>query len=104
MRLHRSPATVCDPRKVRLTLVAPLLLTVYGLVMPVLLLNWYVKPYQAGTGELLADGTINWTGTEALVAFGPGLLFVPLGLISAWVIWRRYQPQRASRVPVSADP
>jgi len=104
LRLHRSPVTDCDARKVRTTMIAPLLLIVYGLVMPVLLLNWYVKPYQAGTGELLPDGSINWAGTEALVAFGPGLLFVPLGLISAWVIWRRYQPERASRAAFNADP
>jgi hypothetical protein len=49
-------------------------------------------PYQRGSGQLLPDGSINWAGAEAWFVFGPGLLFVPLGLISTWVIWRRYRP------------
>jgi len=64
------------------------------IIQPMVLLNWYVRPYQAAAGELAADGGINWAGAEALVALSPAVLFVPLGLISAVVIWQRYRPAR----------
>lgn len=92
IRLHRTLAADRDLAKTRVTLVAPVLLVLYGLLMPAALLHWYVVPYQRATGELLADGSINWAGSEALFALGPGVLFVPLGLVSIWVIWRRYGP------------
>jgi sodium/pantothenate symporter len=91
-RLHETPAEDRSLKKTRVTLVAPLLLTLYGLVMPLALLRWYVTPYQAGAGQLLEGGSINWSGAEAWFALSPALLFVPLGLISAAVIWRRYRP------------
>ncbi|MFT6286382.1 MAG: sodium/pantothenate symporter [Alcanivorax sp.] len=91
-RLHQTPAEDRSLKKTRITLVASLLLVLYGLVMPVALLRWYVTPYQAGAGQLLEDGSINWSGAEPWFALSPALLFIPLGLISAAVIWKRYRP------------
>ncbi len=91
-RLHQTPAEDRNLQKTRVTLVAPLLLLLYGLLMPAALLRWYVTPFQAGAGQLLDDGSINWSGAEAWFALSPAVLFVPLGLISAVVIWRRYSP------------
>ncbi|MFT7048703.1 MAG: Na+/proline symporter [Halioglobus sp.] len=91
-RLHHTPTEDRSLQKTRLTLVAPLLLALYGLMMPMALLRWYVTPYQAGAGQLLADGSINWSGAEAWFALSPAALFIPLGLISTVVIWRRYRP------------
>jgi len=91
-RLHRTPAEDRDIKKTRRTLVASLLLVLYGLLMPFAVLNWYVIPYQRGTGQLLPSGDVNWSGTEALFALGPAILFVPLGLVSTLVVWRRYRP------------
>ncbi len=91
-RLHHTPESDRCLRKTRLTLVAPILLMVYGLLMPLALLKWYVIPYQRGSGELLAEGQINWSGSEPWFALSPALLFVPLGLVSAVTIWRRYRP------------
>ena len=51
MRLHQTPASEIDRVKTIKTLFAPLGLIVYGCVMPVLLLQYYVIPYQIGTGE-----------------------------------------------------
>ncbi len=98
--LLATPAEDRDARKVRTTLIAPVLLVIYGLVMPALLLYWYVVPYQRGAGTLLPDGSLNWGQAEVWVAFGPGILFVPLGVISAIVIWRRYSP--AVEMPTAA--
>jgi Na+/proline symporter len=91
-RLHETPQGDRDLSKTLQTLVAPALLVLYGLSMPFAVLNFYVIPYQRGTGEILPGGGVNWSGIEAWFAFGPALLFVPLGLVSALVIWRRYRP------------
>jgi sodium/pantothenate symporter len=95
MRLHRTPPGDRDLRKARRTLIAPLCLVLYGLVTPALLLHFYVAPYQLGTGELLADGSINWNTGEALITLSSGLIYVPLGLLSIWAIRRRYLPAPA---------
>ncbi|MEM6581678.1 MAG: sodium:solute symporter family protein [Pseudomonadota bacterium] len=90
--LHDTPASDRDWRKLRTTLLAPTLLMLYGVVMPFVLLYAYVRPYQRGTGEILPGDAINWEGAEALFALSPAVLFIPLGAISFWVIWRRYRP------------
>ena len=91
-RLHETPAEDRDWRRTRLTLLAPALLVVYGLVMPVLLLHFYVKPYQRGSGSILADNALNWREAEPWIALGPAVLFIPLGVVAGVTIWRRYRP------------
>ena len=90
--LHETPAEDRDGRELRRTLIAPALLVVYGLAMPFLLLKFYVLPYQRGAGTALADGRLNWRETEPWIAFGAAALFIPLGIIAAVTIWRRYRP------------
>lgn len=85
-RLHRVPDEDREPRKIRVTLVAPLVLVVYGIAMTLLMRHYYVRPYQEGTGELASDGSIALTG-ESLLSFGWMLVYVPLGLI-VWKIVR----------------
>ncbi|MDP5071374.1 MAG: sodium:solute symporter family protein [Congregibacter sp.] len=89
-QLHKTPKEDLDPGKTRVTLIAPALLMVYGAVMPFLLLNYYVLPFQRGRATVLVDDSINWSQIEAWIAFGPALLFIPLGLIAAITIKRRY--------------
>jgi sodium/pantothenate symporter len=96
LRLHRPPASDIDLAKTRKTLLAPLGLIVYGITMPFLLLNFYVIPYQIGTGEISPDGSLNWSTPEAWIAFGAFVLHVPLALMAMKVIWDRYNP-RANR-------
>ncbi len=92
MRLHRPPSSDIDRAKTRMTLLAPLGLVAYGTIMPFLLLKYYVIPYQTGTGQLLADGSINWNTGEALITITVFLLHVPLALMAMRVIWKRYDP------------
>jgi Na+/proline symporter len=96
MRLHRPPASDIDRAKTLKTMLAPLGLIVYGTAMPFLLLNFYVVPYQIGTGEILPDGTVNWNTVEALITLTVFMLHVPLALMAMKVIWDRYNPQTRS--------
>jgi sodium/pantothenate symporter len=64
--------------------------------MPVLLLKYYVIPYQIGTGEILPDGSVNWNTVEALITMSAFVLHVPLALMAMKVIWDRYNPQTKS--------
>jgi sodium/pantothenate symporter len=92
MQLHRTPADEIDQRKTRLTLLAPGILVAYGCIMPFVMLRWYVRPYQAGTGELLQDGSINFATGEAIIALTWAAVYIPLGLITARVIRSSYSP------------
>jgi sodium/pantothenate symporter len=97
-RLHETPAEDRDLGRTRLTLLAPALLVLYGLCMPAFLLHFYVKPFQRGAGTILDSGALNWQEAEPWIAFGPAVLFVPLGLIAGVTIWRRYRPGTATGV------
>ena len=93
LRLHRTPASEIDRVKTRNTLLAPLGLIVYGTAMPFLLIQYYVIPYQIGTGEILPGGSVNWSTGEALITLTVFMLHVPLALMTMKVIWDRYNPQ-----------
>jgi sodium/pantothenate symporter len=60
--------------------------------MPLWMPNYYVIPYQIGTGEILPDGSINWATGEALITLTIFALHVPLALMAMKVIWDRYNP------------
>jgi len=93
LRLHRPPASDIDLAKTKITLLAPLGLIVYGCAMPLLLLKYYVIPYQIGTGQILPDGSVNWNTGEALITLTVFMLHVPLALMAMKVIWDRYDPR-----------
>ncbi|MEM6914082.1 MAG: sodium:solute symporter family protein [Pseudomonadota bacterium] len=95
LRLHETPAEDRDATKARTTMIAAFALVAYGLTMPFLTLRFYVLPYQRGAGELAADGGINWQTGEALLALTSPLIYVPLGLYGAYLIWRGYHPRAA---------
>lgn len=93
LRLHQPPASDLDAAETRKTLLAPAGLILYGCTMPWVMLRYYVKPYQMSTGQLLADGSINWNTGEALITLTFFFLHVPLALIVMKVIRDRYDPQ-----------
>ena len=75
----------------RRTLIAPVvLLVVNAVLMPWFLFEQYLRPYQAATGQLLADGSVNiYTGEFAVVASWV-VLWTAAGLFSIWYIRRSY--------------
>lgn len=89
-KLHETPQEDKNPKSVRVTLMTACSLVVYGCAMPLLALNFYIIPYQRGSGQLLPDGGINWATGEAIIALTSPLLFVPLGVFSIWMIRRDY--------------
>lgn len=91
-RLHRTPTDEIDAGRTQRTLWAPLLLFANGIVMPVVLLTWYVRPYQAATGTLRADGGIDWMTGEALLALSWFGVYVTLGILAMQAIRRTYAP------------
>ena len=93
MRLHQTPPSDIDRAKTIKTLLPPLGLIIYGTGMPFWLLNYYVIPYQVGTGEILPDGSVNWATGEALIVLAVFFVHVPLALMAMKVIWGRYNPQ-----------
>ena len=66
----------------------------WALAMPVLLIVYYVQPFQEARGELLPDGSINWFTGEAILAMSWFFLYVTLGLFAAKVIRGSYSPLR----------
>ena len=89
--LHVRPADEVDTSMTRRTLIAPVvLLVVNGVLMPWFLLEQYLRPYQAATGQLLPDGSVNvYTGEFAVVASWV-VLWTAAGLFSVWYIRRSY--------------
>jgi sodium/pantothenate symporter len=91
-KLHRTPQEEIDQVKTKGTLIAPLVLILYGCAMPFVMLHWYVGPYQRGSGELLADGSINWNTGEALLSLSWAALYIPLGLFVYRFVRKGYGP------------
>lgn len=91
--LHRRPPEETDAGRTRRTLLAPaVLLLVNGVVLPWLLLSYYVRPYQRATGDLLADGSLDLlTGEVALIAAWV-LIWVALGVFTIRYLRRAYTP------------
>lgn len=99
-QLHRTPASDISRGKTLLTLLAPIGLLIYGCAIPWVLIEYYVIPYQQGTGEILPGGFVNWATGEARLALSASLVHVPLALLAMVVIWRRYHPgSMANRAP-----
>ena len=90
--LHETPIEDRSAAKTVTTLIAPAILFLYGLVIPFLMIHFYVIPYQTGTGQLLADGGVNWRTGEALITLASPLLYWPLSVFAAVSIWRSYHP------------
>lgn len=98
--LHRVPVAERHRARLATTLLAPAILVIYGCAMPFVMQHWYVKPYQRGTGEIGADGSINWATGEALLSLTWAAIYIPLGLIVYRIVRRDYAPAAdPSRAP-----
>lgn len=90
--LLKTPAEEKSARKTRTTLFASVILFVNGLIMPFLLINYYVRPFQSATGTLSADGSLDWFTGEAVLAMSWSVIYVSLGLFVLRLVRRTYSP------------
>lgn len=67
--------------------------------MPLLLIKYYVIPYQTGVGQLLPDGSVDLASGEAIMAMLTAPLYIIMGLIVAKVVRRRYSPTKQGHSP-----
>ena len=93
--LHRTPDVDSDLQKTKTTMWAPAFLVIYGCVMPLLLIKYYVIPYQTALEQLLPDGTVDLSTGESILAMLTAPVYIILALIVAKVVWARYSPQPA---------
>ena len=83
-QLHQIPQQEVSVSKLRLTQYAPLTLAVYQVIMSVILLSIYVRPYQESTGTLSPGGGINWLSGESMLVLAGPIVVLP----TAWIAWR----------------
>jgi Na+/proline symporter len=93
-KLHETPADELDEKKTRTTTFAAALLIANGLIMPFLLINYYVRPYQSATGSLSTDGSLDWLTGEAVLSMSWGVVYISLGVFAIRYIRNAYSPSR----------
>ncbi len=93
-KLHVAPAEDVSEKRTRMSLIVAGVLVVWGCIMPFLMINFYVKPFQTARGELMPDGSINWFAGEAILALSWFVVFVGLGWFATKVIRDGYSPVR----------
>lgn len=94
VKLHKAPADEVSEKQARLSRMVAGILVLYGLIMPFLMVNFYVRPYQAARGELMPDGSLDWASGEAIFAISWFFVYVTLGWFAARVIRGNYAPAR----------
>lgn len=90
-RLHQVPDSDVSTKKSKVTLMATAALIANGVIMPFVLINYYVRPYQVATNTLNADGSIQWMTGESLLALSWFAVYVALAVFAIKVIRRGYQ-------------
>jgi sodium/pantothenate symporter len=91
-QLHQAPEEDRDLDKTKKTLRAPVFLLLYGCLMPIILVQYYVIPYQKGTGGLMPDGSVNLMAGESVMAMLTAPVYIILAVVVARVVWNRYRP------------
>lgn len=91
-QLHQTPDDEMNPRKTRVTLLAPALLIANGVIMPLLLTKYYVLPYQRATGTLLEDGSLDWATGEMALMISWSVIYISLGVFAIRYIRNAYTP------------
>ncbi len=91
-KLHQTPADEVNLTRTRTTLIAPVLLIANGLIMPFLLIAYYVRPYQRATGTLAPDGSLDWFTGESMLAISWSFVYISLGIFAFRFIRNAYSP------------
>lgn len=93
-KLHRTPEDEISANRTKTSLLAPAFLIANGMIMPFLLMIYYVRPFQMATGALSPDGSLDWFAGEALFAMGWSVWYIALGIFAIRIIRNAYSPIR----------
>ena len=93
-KLHETPDDEVDYKRTRTTVIAPTILMLYGPIMSILMVIYYVFPFQRATGTLLEGDSINWFTGEAILAVSWAFIYVALGFFAIKIIRGNYSPLR----------
>jgi sodium/pantothenate symporter len=93
-KLHQTPAEEISTAKTRTSLAAAAILIANGLIMPYLLITYYVRPFQSATGTLSPDGSLDWLSGESILVMSWFLVYVSLGIFAVRIIRNAYSPSR----------
>ena len=106
LNLHATPPAECNASQVRGTRWAAIVVVVSGFAISVMLINFYVIPYQAITETLIDGQQVDWLTGEAIFALTWAALFSIFGILAYRVILRSYAPREVERPGLSnvADP
>jgi sodium/pantothenate symporter len=93
-KLHETPADEISEKRTKTTLLAPALLMANGVIMPFLLIIYYVRPFQRATGTLSPDGSLDWFAGETILAMSWSVVYISLGIFAIRIIRNAYSPPR----------
>jgi sodium/pantothenate symporter len=82
MKLHRTPKSELDPRRVKFTRRLPIILVIYGFSFTAIFMAWYIIPYQQATGTLAIGETV-------VLMVGP-VLWLGTALFTWWMVRKSY--------------
>lgn len=75
-RLHQAPAELADPVAARRTMIWPKVMMGFGVLMSVLMLIFYVRPYQIGAGIIeRSEPFVAWSGETFLALLFGAIMF-----------------------------
>jgi sodium/pantothenate symporter len=99
LALHRLSATERDPLQAKKSQWAAIGVAVFGVFVSVMLIAFYVQPYQLTTGTLRDGARLDWLTGEVFASLGWAALFVPWGIAAYKMIGRSYATDEPPQVP-----
>jgi hypothetical protein len=95
LSLLEIPAEELDTGEAKKTLWYAYALAIFGVVMTIAMLRFYVAPYQRAISEAGKDFIFDWFSGEALFAYSWAIIFVFLAWLMYRVVSRAYLAKRA---------
>jgi len=93
LELHEIPLHECITKLAKQSQWVAIAVIIFGLLISILQLVYYVYPYQLETGTLSAQNQLDWFTMESLLALCWAGIFVPWGIITYKTIGRSYTPK-----------
>ena len=93
LELHEIPQHECNVKQVKKSQKIAMTVIIFGVLMSILQLVYYVYPYQLATDTLNANNQLDWLTMESFLALGWAGIFVPWGIITYKMIGSSYVPK-----------